>query len=317
MRRPWPSISGSRGMRPSLAMSLTGGKRAGSRGCRAGPRPPAGPAALGQRQGERERRQRQHRDAPRARCAGSSRRRARRAPRRRCRRPRSRGRASRPTRRPRPTGRYSWPMTTVTLKVAIVAAPMNASAAIATPGPPLSITTISGVSTPSEVRRTTRRLKRSARRPPISVPIAPHASITVSAAFAVPLEVSELADEVERDERREAEEHDGARGDRERQADRTAATGRARPAVARAGSGRRGDGAGSREPRKLDHEERRDGEREDGHERRAGEAERERERRHDRRPEREPGVAADREQAHRRGALLARDVVGEPRRLGW
>ena len=84
-------------------------------------------------------------------------------------------------------GRYSWPITIVTAKVAIVAAPISAAEHGASSGPDSRKPTVSGGSTSIEPRSTLRRPKRSASGPPARVPMAPPASITDRAALPTPL----------------------------------------------------------------------------------------------------------------------------------
>src|SRR3954465_7914883 len=224
---------------------------------------------------------------------------------------------------PRRDGRYSWPMTTVTLKVAIVAAPIRASAPIATPTPPSSSTTMSGVKTAIDVRRTTRRPKRPASRPPAGEPGGdPAAGQRAERAggehrgergVGGGLGGAQLVDEVERHERHQAEVEDrrpGAGGGRRRERAPLVGLGLRRGLVRR-----RGGGAEALEPPELAGDQQGDGGGHDGHERRAAKAEGQRERRHEHRAEREARVAADGEEAHRSRAPLAGHVVGEARCL--
>jgi hypothetical protein len=94
---------------------------------------------------------------------------------------------------PRRPGRYSCPITIVTAKVAIVAAPARPAKTTAGTGPESRKPTISGGRVSIEPISTLRRPKRSASGPPIRVPRAPPRSITARAVMPAALLVCRSA----------------------------------------------------------------------------------------------------------------------------
>ena len=80
-------------------------------------------------------------------------------------------------------------MTTVTLKVAIVSAPIAASTNTPGAGPTARKSAISGVRVARDATKIGRVPTRSASRPPTSVPTAPATSIAVSARLPVAFDV--------------------------------------------------------------------------------------------------------------------------------
>ena len=110
-------------------------------------------------------------------------------------------------------GRYSWPITTVTEKLEITAAPVTNSSGVARAAGAVRNSRTSGVASVSEPITTGRRPIRSASRPPEQRPHRAAGQEGDQRGVAGRLRAAQDVDEVQRDEREHPVEQDGARGD--------------------------------------------------------------------------------------------------------